>query len=310
MRYAVLLLILGLSVGCGDDDSRPTTDTGTRDGGTLDTGTADAGADAGVDGGTDAGADAGTDAATDGGSDAGVDAAMDAATDAGLDGGADAAMDAGMATCDPVIDLFPVPVDETTTLFDDIDDGALSISFTRGFTFPFYGETYAGMVLGTNGGMVFGSDPSLTETATELDVVSADILVPTIAPFWGDLDAGVDIEATGRAMQVTIQQCDDSYVIRYTDYSDHDDPTWQNTATVTLFDDGEVEFAYGTVESEDIMVGVFDGTHSSDATITPPFAATYPFGGGRSGVILFDAQETDAPQHLGELNDRVIRFTP
>jgi hypothetical protein len=273
----------------------------------VDSSTPDAGFDASSDAGSDAGRDAGPDAAADAATDAAVDAATDAAVDAALDAAMDAAIDAPPGVCDDEVDLFPVPVDDATTLLDFVDDGNLMVTFTRGFSFPFFGTTYDEMLLGTNGQMVFGPDPD--ELSISLDEILADVNVPTIAPFWGDLDAGVDAEATARAMQMTTQQCDDRYVIRYTDYNDHDDETWQNTAVVTLFADGEIEFAYGTVETEDILVGVFDGTHSADMLVTAPFDATYAIGAS-SGVVLFDAFVTDATQHLGELNDLTIRFTP
>lgn len=294
-----MLCVLVLSLACGDDD-RP-----------VDAGVDSSTPDAALDGGSDAGSDGGHDAGGDAGGDAGADASADAATDAGLDASADAATDAAVdaptGMCDDELDLFPVPVDATTALFEEVDDSNLSVEFTRGFSFPFFGTTYTEMLLGTNGQMVFGPDP--LELSISLDEVLADIDVPTIAPFWGDLDAGVDAEAAARAMQMTTQQCDDRFVIRYTEYNDHDDETWQNTAVVTLFSDGEIEFAYGTVETEDILVGVFDGTHSADMLVTAPFEASYAIGAS-SGVVLFDAFETDAAQHLGELNDLTIRFTP
>lgn len=77
MRGTALLLAIPLALACGDDDTRPTGDTGRADVGSPDTG-ADGGGDAGTDtGGVDAGVDGGgDDASTDGGADAGMDSSM------------------------------------------------------------------------------------------------------------------------------------------------------------------------------------------------------------------------------------------
>ena len=133
--------------------------------------------------------------------------------------------------------------------------------------------------------------------------------MPAIAAFWGDMDAAGDATAAARATQMTYQQCGDRFVVRFTALQDNDDSTWANTATVTLITDGTVEISYGDVQSGDILVGVFDGTHTADRTAAAPFASTYSIGTD-TGVVLFDAFESGAADHRGELDGQTIRFTP
>lgn len=207
-----------------------------------------------------------------------------------------------LALCEAVVDLFPVPVNSATSPFGDTDDAFLQVDFASGFQFSFYGTQYSSVFLNTNGGMTFGDGDD------EFDVAAAEVIDPGIAVFWGDLDGEGSTASETRANQMTYQACADRFVVTYTQFQDHDDDTWNNTGTVTLESNGRIVVAYGTVLSEDILVGVFDGTHTNDQSVAVQNSYSgYSTNG--TGTLLFDYNETNVA-HTGELNGRTVTYNP
>jgi hypothetical protein len=206
---------------------------------------------------------------------------------------------APQATCADPVDMFPVPVSDTTSPFPGVDDVFLEVPFTEGFTFTFYGTTYSSVFLNSNAGLTFGAG------TTSYDIAATEVTSPGIAVFWGDMDAG-EYTAETRANQFVYRQCEDRFEVTYTDFQDNDEETWNNTATITLYANGTVKIAYGDVASTDILVGIFDGTHASDQRLgVQATYANYPASG--SGIILFDGHGV-GPDHAGELSGQTIRF--
>jgi len=220
----------------------------------------------------------------------GTDAVTDAVT-----------ITAELGACDAVVDLFPVPVMGSTSPFPGIDDEFLEITFRAGFQFQFYGTSYGSVFLNTNGGMTFGDGDD------EYDVSATDVISPGIAVFWGDLDA-TEYGADQRANQMSYLSCDDRFVVTYDQFQDNDDEAWNNTGTATLYANGRIEIEYGTVLSEDILAGVFDGTHADDRylSIGSEYADYFSTG---TGIILMDSWGP-GPTHMGELTDQTIVFNP
>jgi hypothetical protein len=89
-----------------------------------------------------------------------------------------------LAICEALVDLFPIPVNSTTSPLGSIYDGYLEVNFASGCQFSFFGTQYSSVFLNTNGGMTFGDGDN------EFDVAATDVVDPAIAVFWGDLDAG------------------------------------------------------------------------------------------------------------------------
>lgn len=200
------------------------------------------------------------------------------------------------------IDLFPVPVSSSTTLFPvltaqpAVDDSYLEVPFSTGFTFKFFGNTYASIFLNTNGGLTFGSGNA------DWNLAATDVSQPGIAVFWGDMNAGA---ANTRANQMTYEQFSDRFVATFTQLQDHDNSAWNNTATVTLYPDGTIVIQYGSILSQDILAGVFDGSHSNDQYL--PVQSTYDLATIGTGAILFD-DSGQGPAHNGELSNRTLTF--
>lgn len=198
--------------------------------------------------------------------------------------------------CDALVDLLPTPVSAQTTPFREVDDAALAIPFASGFQFTFFGTPYDQVFVNTNGGMTFG------EGEPFWDLLAVDVVFPAIAVFWGDMNG---LAAPRRPAQMYYEACSDRFILYYRDYQDLGEETWTNTATVTLLADGTITIEYGDVGSEDILVGVMDGTHSSDEYV--PVEDTYAGYTASSGTILFDSWGA-GPAHTGELSGRTITF--
>jgi hypothetical protein len=201
-----------------------------------------------------------------------------------------------------LVDLFPVPITDASSLFPSVDDAFLNVSFTMDFEFPFYGTSYNSVYLNTNGGLTFGSGNS------SYDEASNEVTYPGIAVFWGDMDASA-YEADTRAHQMTYQQYSDRFVVTYTQFQDNDDVAMNNTATLTLYDDGRIIIQYGAVLSDDILIGVWDGTHTSDIHTDAATMTFTNFDGLGTGVILHDYWNEDA-SYDGRYNSHTVTFNP
>jgi len=202
-----------------------------------------------------------------------------------------------------IVDLFPVPVSDNTSLFPAVDDSYLYVPFTLEFSFPFYGVTYNGVYLNTNGGLTFGSGNYYYDEAAE------DIPQPGIGVFWGDMDAE-EYSGVNRPNQMRYQQHSNRFVVMYQNFQDNDDADWNNTATLTMYKDGRIEIAYGVVLSADILVGIWNGTHTGDFVVTNKETrsfANYPSLG--TGVLLVDYWG-DGVEYNGFLDNQTLTFLP
>tara|TARA_R110002096_G_scaffold350395_3_gene543578 strand:+ start:27698 stop:28426 length:729 start_codon:yes stop_codon:yes gene_type:complete len=200
--------------------------------------------------------------------------------------------------CDAVVDLFPTPINDESSLFDDEDDGALEVQFKAPFTFSFYDTTYSSVFLNSNGGMTFGAGDTQYEPPASL------VTNPGIAVFWGDMRAALAVQ---REDQMTYQACNDRFIVNYTRLQDVTNIDFDNSAEVTLFPNGSVTIAYGSVLSTGLLVGIFDGTHSDDRTVLIDDSfPDYPALG--TGVLMFDSFRDGGGQHGGRLSEKVIEF--
>lgn len=200
------------------------------------------------------------------------------------------------------VDLFPTPVSSSTTLFPAItvqpavDDSYLEAPFSMGFNFKFFGNIYNSIFLNSNGGITFGSGNA------DWSLPATDVTQPGVAVFWGDMNAGA---ASASAKQMSYEQFSDRFVVTYAQLQDHDKPEWNNSATATFYPEGTIVIQYGTVLSQDILVGVFDGSHSNDQYLS--VQSSYNLATIGSGAILFD-DSGKGPAHNGELNNRTLTF--
>ena len=128
------------------------------------------------------------------------------------------------------------------------DDDSVLIGLC-GFSFPFCGTDWTDVYVSSNGRVTFGFDSG--EHTESSAVFLAE--TPEIAAFWNDLDpsAGGTVEVE----EVADTGAGASLVITYTDVPELGVTGSANTVTMTLFDDGTANFAYGALSMEDGLVG-------------------------------------------------------
>jgi hypothetical protein len=202
--------------------------------------------------------------------------------------------------------MFPVvPVTAGNNLFGNADDATQYIIFQLGFQFTFYGVQYPGIHLNTNGGLTFGAGD---------DWFTADVTFhdhPSIAVFWTDMDC-VSNGANLRGHQIAYQQCADRFVVTYNQLQDKFTPAWVASATATLHLDGRIEIQYGSVTDQEILVGIFDGTHTPAEKEFKKFQTTFTsYASYGSGIVLFDPKFDDSGSlHQGELSGQTVLYSP
>jgi hypothetical protein len=204
--------------------------------------------------------------------------------------------------CELPVDAFPVPVDEGTSRFPEIDDSTIEIPFDLDFSFTFFDEIYHSVFVNTNGGLTFGAG------SDAYDLAANEVDMPGIGVFWGDLDAGSTSTSEQRANQLAWRQCADRFEVVYQAFQDNDNEGQTNTATVTLWPDGRIDVDYGQVLSQDILVGLWNGEHTDDRTAAVTALPAHYASNG-TGTLLFDVHG-DSDEPGTQLNDRVLRWTP
>jgi hypothetical protein len=158
------------------------------------------------------------------------------------------------------------------------DDSYQSVSLD--FAFPFFGNTYTGMYVNSNGNITFGSgDTDWTESVSEFLNEQ-----PRIGGIWDDLNpsSGGIVDATGDASYMTVS---------YTNVPEYYN-TGANTFQITLYQTGDIDITFGDMTLLDGIVGISAGGGAADPGETDFSAA--------SG--LFSASEIWYEQFVGGLD--------
>lgn len=159
------------------------------------------------------------------------------------------------------------------------DDDFQFVPFSQGFSFSFYGNTYAGVYVNSNGNLTFNAgDTNFVENFGNF----INDNNPRIAPIWDDFNP-----ATGGG--VFVQQFPDRFIVTWLNVPEFF-ATGSNTFQVVLFSSGLIGFGYEQLDSNDGLVGVASGNGgpSSIFRYDPP--------------ANFDPQETvDGPE--GQLDN-------
>lgn len=146
--------------------------------------------------------------------------------------------------------LFAAPGQVRAGILSLGDDTFAAVSLD--FAFPFFGTSYNQMFVGSNGFITFGSgDTTIVESVSEFLNKQ-----PRIAGFWDDLNPGAGgiVDATGDA---------NSMVVSFTGVPEFFN-TGANTFSVTLFSNGNIDLTFGSMTSNDGIVGVSPGGGAVD----------------------------------------------
>ena len=137
----------------------------------------------------------------------------------------------------------------------NLDENEWELSF--GFSFPFFGDSYASCRVGDNGYLVFGQsspDPKWDATPSQLESHAL------IAPFWTDLLILPEYPDTG----IFVERNTGSVTVRWRGRDFHHEDDIVNMA-VTLYESGRIRFQYGSIETTNrVIVGISGG--SAEAT--------------------------------------------
>lgn len=133
------------------------------------------------------------------------------------------------------------------------DDDTTYVAFPTGFTFPFYGQTYSGCWLNTDGNITFGGGYAWMDRTPSAFLNE----MPRIAALYTDLakDPGQDrIQVSSTANTV-------SFTFANLPQWAQSGPTGSHNFVVTLHNTGAIDVAYGrcdvTESQEDYLTGLF-----------------------------------------------------
>jgi hypothetical protein len=144
------------------------------------------------------------------------------------------------------------------------DDASQQMSFQSGFQFPFFGNTYSGVFVNSDGNVTFGQGDN---ASTDRDVTRFTSGPARIGGFFADLDPGSSPGA------VYFNQLSDRVVItwnRIREYGSSREGSFQTT----LFPDGSFELAYGSVNISSGIVGWSAGGAASAVSVVDLSAAS------------------------------------
>jgi hypothetical protein len=156
-----------------------------------------------------------------------------------------------------VLDLRAIAGTAQTLTLDDDDFEQVSLPFS----FPYQGSSYRSVFVNSNGNLTLGSG----DTGWTPRVPALLNGPPRIAPLWTDLSpqaAGVVLFAADTRSATVIFHGVPEYFLDL----DNDDYFFagDNTFSVTLQEDGTVEFKYENIDSLENLVGVTGGSGAKD----------------------------------------------
>jgi len=131
------------------------------------------------------------------------------------------------------------------------DDTCTYVAFTGGFTFTFYGTTYTGVYICSNGCLTFEEEEDVYFQPSVAEFLYEE---PRVAPFYADIDPT-------RKGTVTYRQDTGSFTVTWDDVSEYreGDDLNSNTFQVRLDSTGTIVFSYNGMDATDAIVGLSPG---------------------------------------------------
>ena len=143
-------------------------------------------------------------------------------------------------------DINTLPDQLTTTITLDDDDSAIQIGLGNNKSFPYYGEFFNSLIIGSNGYITFISPD--TEFTPSLD---SHFSLKRISALFTDLDPSIN-------GTINWQQFEDRFVVSYQNVPEYN-TTNSNTLQIALYFDGRIRLSYLNIDATGGITGLSSG---------------------------------------------------
>ena len=164
----------------------------------------------------------------------------------------------------------PPPTETVVKLGDDA-----SAEIPLGFSFPFFGKSYASVFVNSDGNLSFGSGDSATTNRDKTRFLTG---VPRIAALYRDLDPSV-------GGTVTTQPKEGALTIRYQAVRLFGS-TQTSSVAIVLNKSGLIELSYGQVAQASYVVGISKGGNGNSGAAQSLISLAQPIGHGGTDTIF------------------------
>jgi hypothetical protein len=188
--------------------------------------------------------------------------------------------------CDDAFDPFEVPIGLS-------DDDSRKVGL--GFSFPFFGTSYAEVYVNADGNLTFGAGDDKSQSRDKTRFLT---VAPRIAALYADLNPGAGGKVTYG------KHTPDDFFVSWTGVPTYDG-SGSVTVTITLDPTGQVSLAYGAVKGQSYLVGVSKGgAGNTGAEVDLNGGGSFPYGGTNAVYEVFGSGKTFG------LAGKTISFTP
>jgi hypothetical protein len=142
------------------------------------------------------------------------------------------------------------------------DDTSVFVGFTGGFEFPYYGTTYSGVHICSNGCVTFVSEDDVFFQSSIAEFLFEE---PRVGVFYADIDPT-------RQGAVTYRQDPGAFIVTWdnvSEYRDGVEPLNSNTFQIRFETDGTIICSYNGIapDATDAIVGVTPGSETDVSTL-------------------------------------------
>lgn len=223
-----------------------------------------------------------------------------------------------------IIDGDSPPAPAGATALNLVNSDAALVTFPAGFTFPYFGASWGGVYVQSNGNLTFGA-PSVSPDSRNFlgpDVNSAGAVPPRIAALMTDLNPGIDNKGrSGGPLDVYARFVSDTQ-------GNREEIIYQGvpvttttkscTAILRLFGTGRIEIEYRFWSAWWGVAGISPGGSGLEPAAAIDFTRQLP-SSGSAGQALYEHFEFAQPASFGgtfslthpfDLNGQLLIFTP
>ncbi len=226
-----------------------------------------------------------------------------------------------------IINTTNPPAPSGATPLNMANGSSIQVNFPAGFTFPFFGQSWASVFANDNGNLTFGASSTLADTRNFLgpDVNTAGPVPPRIAFPLTNLDPGVDNQGqSGGPLDVFVKFIPDptnsqNDRVEFTYLGVPVISTTKScTAIVRLFRSGRIEIQNRFFSAWWGIMGISPGGDGTEPSVAIDITRQLPIQGS-AGQALYEHFEFGQPalvggtgglQHANDTNGSLLIFSP